>query len=193
MTYNYKLENYSPEYANLMERRAKITESLDQATETMKGIDQRESAAKEAWLQAEVAALLDPKKASLVDKAHRQYHDIKAERKQLADRIEIMKRAGDQIKAQTEDVKENAKLQALNAALADHQKAVSKSLKILRELAKAQQEELAISNALSYVVGYNSRLLPTYGMTVYLGSEQVYGEVMHRLVMELGKRGYDVK
>lgn len=191
-TYNYKLENYSSEYAQLLERRQKITQELDQVAEVMSGIDQKQAAAKEQWLQSEVDALLDSKKAGLVEKNHDAYKKTTNERKQLADRAEILRRAGEAITEQIESAKEEAKLHAINAAVSDHKKIVVKSLKILRELAKAQQEELEIVNALGYAVGMNGRLMPTYGMTVYLGSEQTYGDLLFNIAKQLRDRGYNV-
>lgn len=194
MEYNYKLEDYSNEYAQLLENRAKITDSLDQSMETMKAIDDKEAVAKEAWLQAEVDALLDPKKSGMINKTHAEYRAIISEREQLADRMEILKRAGEKIQQDIQTAKDVALGKVIQIAKKDHEKAAAKSVKLLRELAAAQAKESAIYNALVKHVGsFTSAIMPTQRLVgVDLGDEQTYGSVMFKIIRELESRGYKV-
>lgn len=190
--YDYKLEDYSNEYRDLIERQTQITKNLEETQETIDQIDAKVAAAKEAWLQTEVNALVDPSKSGLVIKAHRAYREILKELEESDERIEIIKRAAQKIRQQIRAITGDAKANVIQAAKADHQKAVVKTIEIMRKLAKAQNEEEEISIALGKHVGqWTDNVAPTYRLiNCQLGDENQFGTVMFRLMRELEKRGY---
>lgn len=190
MEYNYRLENYSAQYKELMNRKARISDSLIQAAEDMREIDKKVAATKAVWLQSEIDALIDPKKAGAVDKAKKEHQEIIGQREHLTDHIAIIQGASNQIQQDIQEIKDEARGIATKAAIADHRKIVMKSIKILKELAAAQAEEKTIITALGQSVGSIGMcsIFPSYTWTGYLGNETEYGSIMYRLIEDYQKR-----
>lgn len=192
MAYDYALEKFSKTFKDLQAKRQAITEERDQLAIEAAGIDAQEVIAKEAWLKAESSALINGKTAA-AEKTKTALDAVKTRRFSISDRVEVLERAANQIDSTIAAEKESAKQLALEVARADMEKAVVETLKVIRQLAKVQEQELAIMGAYRQAVGSPGLyLIGTTGFFPVVGDENTFGSNLFNLLKTLRSRGYSV-
>lgn len=190
--YDYSLEKFCPEYKALIARQAAIAKEQELVESELTGLQAKEAAAHEAWLQSEVDGLLKADKTGRVEKAKLALDAVKAQRRQLSDKAAILERASKQLTDSSREVVDLAKHQVIQAARHDHEGVAQKTIEAARQLSVLQVEEQKIIKALSQSIGSNSCLFATANRIPLVGDATAYGTGLFYLIRDLQNRGYGV-
>lgn len=189
---DYSLTKHSPKYKELMDKSLSISRELDDLQTSLSTLEEKQQKAREIWMQAEVDAILDPVKESKIAASRAAYEDCCQMQRTIEEKIGFFNTAKERLTPLLEEAKEEAKTMAFNVARADHEKVVLKSVKFMRELAAAQEDERQIVQGLGMAIGPSSGLTPSYFLSSPLGDENTYGTPFFVILKQLRSRGYKV-